>query len=73
MTLNKGRNWAFIGVGLQFKICFRPTQVAEQNMVSMSPSILAFNFNLRVLFWTKIGYFEGWDQVQIVSGSTYIV
>ena len=39
-----GRNWAFIGVGLWFKICFRSTHVAEQPMSSMSPSILAFNF-----------------------------
>ena len=35
-TLNtKGRNWAFIGVGLWFKICFRSTYVAEQHMFSM--------------------------------------
>ena len=35
LTLNKGRNWAFIGVGLWFKICFRSTYVAEQYMFSM--------------------------------------
>ena len=35
LTLNKGRNWAFIGVGLWFKICFRSTYVAEQHMFSM--------------------------------------
>mgnify|MGYP004172390237 CR=1 FL=1 len=29
MTLNRGRNWAFIGVGLWFKICFRYAHVAE--------------------------------------------
>ena len=47
-------------------------------MFSMSPSILAFNF---VLFkghffgfgGQKIGYFEGWDPVQIVLGYTSIV
>ena len=44
LPLNKGRNWAFIWVGLWFKICFRSTHVAEQHMFSMSPSILAFNF-----------------------------
>ena len=44
LTLNKGRNWAFIGVGLWFKICFRSTHVAERQMFSMSSSILAFNF-----------------------------
>ena len=27
LTLNKGRNWAFIGVGLWFKICSRTTFV----------------------------------------------
>ena len=35
LTLNKGRNWAFIGVGLWFKICFRSTYVAEQLLFSM--------------------------------------
>ena len=35
LTLNKGRNWAFIEVGLWFKICFRSTYVAEQHMISM--------------------------------------
>ena len=35
LTLNKGRNWAFIGVGLSFKICFRSTYVAEQLLFSM--------------------------------------
>ena len=44
LTLNKGRNLAFIGVGLWFKICFRSTHVAEKHMFSMSPSILAFNY-----------------------------
>ena len=44
LTLNRGRNWAFIGVGLWFKICFRSTYIAEQHMFSMSPSILAFDF-----------------------------
>ena len=43
LTLNKGRNWAFIRVGLWFKICFWLTHVAEQHMFSMSPSILVFN------------------------------
>ena len=35
----KGRNRAFIGEGLWFKICFRSTHVAKQNMFSLSPSI----------------------------------
>ena len=35
LTLNKGRNWDFIGVGLWFKICFRSTYVAEQLLFSM--------------------------------------
>ena len=35
LTLNKGRNWAFIGVGLWFKICFRSTYLAEQLSFSM--------------------------------------
>ena len=35
LTLNKGRNWTFIGVGLWFKICSRSTYVAEQHMFSM--------------------------------------
>ena len=35
LTLNKGKKWAFIGVGLWFKICFRSTYVAEQHMFSM--------------------------------------
>ena len=40
----KGRNWDFIELGLWFKICFKFTHIAEQNMFSMSPSILAFNY-----------------------------
>ena len=44
LTLNQERNWAFIGLGLWFKICLRSTYVAEQHIFSMSPSILAFNF-----------------------------
>ena len=49
LTLNKGRNWAFIGVGLWFKICFRSTYVAEQHLLSMLLLILS---NLRVIsFW----------------------
>ena len=35
LTLNKGRNWAFIGVGLRFKICFRSTYVLELLSFSM--------------------------------------
>ena len=35
LTLNKGKNWAFIGVELWFKICFRSTYVAEQLLFSM--------------------------------------
>ena len=31
-------------VGLWFKICFRSIHVAEQHMVSLSPSILTFDF-----------------------------
>ena len=27
LTLNKGRNWAFIGVGLWFKICLRQNNI----------------------------------------------
>ena len=37
-------------------------------MFSMSPSILAFRF-----IGAQIGYFEDWDQVRIVLGSTHIV
>ena len=44
LTLNKGRNWAFIGVGLWFKIYFRSTHVAEQYMFYMFPLILASDF-----------------------------
>ena len=40
----KWRNWAFLGVGLWSKICFRSTHVEKQHMFSLSPSILAFNF-----------------------------
>ena len=50
---------------------FRSTHVAEQHMFSMSPLILAFTFIQ--FFWGKIGYFEGWGQIQIVFGSTHIV
>ena len=64
MTLNKGRNWAFIGVELQFKICFRSICF-----------LCCFSFHLVkgqlffLAFWgQKIGYFEGWGQVQIVWG-----
>ena len=35
LTLNFGRNWVFLGVGLCFKICFKSTYVAEQHMFSM--------------------------------------
>ena len=67
MTLNKGRNWAFIGVGLWPKICFRSTYVAEQLLFSMLFLILS---NFRVIFLAflgkEIGYFEGCGQVQIV-------
>ena len=35
LTLNKGRNWPLIGLGLWLKICFRSTIVAEQHMFSM--------------------------------------
>ena len=34
LTLNKERNWAFIGVGSRFKICFRSNHVAEHHMFS---------------------------------------
>ena len=44
LTLNKERNWAFIGLGLWFKIRFRSTHAAEQHKFSMSPSIFAFEF-----------------------------
>ena len=77
MTLNQGRNWAFIGVGLWFKICFGSTHVAEQHMFSMSPSIHAFNLILlKGNFWllgVRNGLFWFWGQVQIVLGSTHIV
>ena len=48
LTLNKGRNWAFIGVGLWFKICFRATYVAEQHMFSM---LLLISSNQRAIFF----------------------
>ena len=32
LMLNKGRNWAFIGLGLWFKICFKSTDIAEQHI-----------------------------------------
>ena len=44
------------------------------NMLSLSPSILAFNFilfkgNFFLAFWGKeIGYFEGWSRVQLFWG-----
>ena len=41
LTLNKGKNWAFIGVELWFKICFRSTYVAEQLLFSMLFLILS--------------------------------
>ena len=44
LTLNKGRTWAFIGLGLWFKICFRSTHAVEQHTFSTSPSIFAFDF-----------------------------
>ena len=44
LTLNKGRNWALIGLGLWFKICFRSTHAAEQHTFSMSPWIFSFDF-----------------------------
>ena len=43
LTLNKGRNLAFIGLGLWFKTCFRSAHAAEQHTFSMSPSIFAFD------------------------------
>ena len=71
MTLNKGRNWDFIGVGLWFKICFRSTYVAEQLLFSM---LLLISSNQRAIFFSflgqKIGFFDSWVQVQIVLGST---
>ena len=74
MTLNKGENWAFIGVELWFKICSRSTYVAEQHMFSM---LLLISSNQRAIlfsFWVqKIGFFDCWVQVQIVLGSTHIV
>ena len=79
MTLNKERNWAFIGVGLWIKISFMSTYLSEQHIFSISSSILAFNLSdLQVLFCLafggkKIGYFEGWGRVQIVLASTNIV
>ena len=53
MKLNKGRNWAFIGVGLWPKICFRSTHVADQRLFSIVPSILTFDFDL-FLGWLLI-------------------
>ena len=44
LTLNRGRNRAFLGVGLWSKICFTSTHVAKQNLFSLSPLILAFDF-----------------------------
>ena len=32
LTLNLGRNWAFIGFGLWFRICLRSTHIAKQHM-----------------------------------------
>ena len=54
------------------------THIAKQHIFSMSPSIIALNLNkLKGRFFgfcgAKIGYFEGWNQVQIVLGSTHIV
>ena len=42
LTLNKGRNRAFIGVGLWFKICFRSTHVAEHHMFYMTQFNICF-------------------------------
>ena len=44
LTLNRGSNWASLGVGLWSKTCFRSIHVAERHMVSLSPSILTFEF-----------------------------
>ena len=58
MTLNGGRSWAFLGLGLWSKICFRSN---------------SYNLRV-ISFWGKeIGYFEGGGQVQIVLESTHIV
>ena len=43
LTLNRGSNWASLGVGLWSKTCFRSTHVAKQHMFSLSPLILSFN------------------------------
>ena len=53
LTLTKGKNWAFIGVGFWFKICSRSTYVAEQHMFSM---LLLISSNTKGIFlavWGK--------------------
>ena len=55
--MKRVRSWAFLGVRLWSKICFRSTHIAEQHMFSLSPSILAFNPLLSVLSalsWRKL-------------------
>ena len=64
---------------LQVYFCSRTTYMSH---TSMSPSILVFNFiQFKVFFFwfffcffgEKIGYFQGWDQIQLVLGFTHIV
>ena len=44
MTLNKGRNWAFIVVGLGFKICIRSTCVEIRPMLQKNHLGCIFKF-----------------------------
>ena len=55
---------------------FYVTYVAEQHMFCML-LLISSDFKGQIFFsffgGQKIGYFEGWGQVQIVLGSTHIV
>ena len=56
LTLNKGKNWAFIGVELWFKICFRSTYVAEQLLFSMLFLFLSNQRAIFLAFWGVYSY-----------------
>ena len=67
----------YFGVGVGLKKCFGSTDVVEQLLFSMFPSILTFDFalNLRsffLLFGALMGFFgSGWGS-KTVLGSPYI-
>ena len=87
LTLNKGRNWAFIGAGLWFKIfwglgsgsnCFGVylySAIIFIFFVSFNSDIWFWlNFGVVLTFWGTIGLFLGsmWGS-KTVLGSTHVV